>query len=80
MTGDAAHRCPFCASLNTVKLVFGYPSEAGHAKAARGELAFGGCRCYGDARDPDRACRDCGEWFHTVKPSGSNGRPSSQEP
>ena len=57
---DVPLRCPGCDSAKVAKLVFGYPNERGRARARRGEIVFGGCRAWGDARDPKWACRACG--------------------
>jgi hypothetical protein len=51
--------CPSCGSADTARLVFGYPSPGHREALARREIILGGCRCYGDERDPKYACRSC---------------------
>jgi len=40
--------------------VFGLPTEELAARAERGEVALGGCLCFGDDRDPEWRCPSCG--------------------
>jgi hypothetical protein len=60
--------CPSCGSANVATLVFGYPSEETVARARRSEVMLGGCRCYGDGRDPRWGCFDCGTRWGEVIP------------
>jgi hypothetical protein len=55
--------CPACGSTQVLPLAFGYPTEAMNAQVRAGKLALGGCRCWGDERDPRWACRSCGLWW-----------------
>lgn len=54
-------RCPDCGSTDAARIVYGYPSGE-----PREHIVNGGCMCWGDERDPQFACRDCGLWFGEV--------------
>jgi hypothetical protein len=60
--------CTKCGSQDVLPLVFGYPDGEIEAKARRGEVALGGCICWGDMRDPRWGCRECGERWGAVVP------------
>lgn len=52
---------PTCHQKTGVEIVYGMPSRDAGEKAARGEIALGGC-CI-DREGQERKCRNCGhEW------------------
>jgi hypothetical protein len=51
--------CPKCGSTDAAPIVFGYPSAADQTALARREIALGGCRYFGDERDPRYHCFEC---------------------
>ncbi len=54
-------RCPACGSVNAVRIVYGFPTQADEKQAEEGKIRLGGDRVSEDA--PDCRCRDCGhEW------------------
>jgi hypothetical protein len=60
-------RCPKCGSTDTIRIVYGMPTEEAFAAAEKGELSIGGCCQEIDA--PDAQCKGCG---HTWLKGGSN--------
>jgi len=60
--------CPGCGSADVIPLVFGYPTAVVEAQHSRGEVALGGCRSWGDQRDPRWSCQNCGLWWGGVVP------------
>ena len=59
------NKCPKCGSLNTVRIVYGYPSEQGILAAEKGEIILGGC-CV-TFSEPEFHCKDCEhEWRKEV--------------
>ena len=54
--------CDRCGG-QVVPLVFGMPTESLARRAQRGEVALGGCCCWGDERDPTHECAACGRSF-----------------
>jgi hypothetical protein len=57
-------RCPECGSTDVARIVYGYPA----GKRREPNTVDGGCRCWGDERDPQFACRTCQTWFGAVVP------------
>jgi hypothetical protein len=55
-------RCPECGSTEVARIVYGYPS----GNRREPNTVDGGCRCWGDERDPKWACQGCGVWFGEV--------------
>ena len=58
----APNRCPECGSTDVARIIYGNP--AGERREPG--TVEGGCRCWGDRRDPPFACRGCGLWFGGV--------------
>lgn len=54
-------KCPACGSTNTVKILYGLPSQEGFDAQERHEIVLGGC-CI-SPNSPDRACQNCGQKF-----------------
>jgi hypothetical protein len=48
--------------------VYGLPTAQLRALYAGEKVSFGGCRCWGDQRDPQFACRRCRTRFGQVIP------------
>lgn len=63
MTTDTEIICPGCGLTEVARLVFGYPGREFRELYEGQDVAFGGCMAWGDARDPQSACRACGLWF-----------------
>lgn len=57
------HKCPYCLSTDTVRIVYGFPSAELVEQAEREEVALGGCIV--SDNDPNRTCNTCGESFST---------------
>ena len=57
MTEESNPRCPKCHSEDTVRILYGLPTEEAMAAAERGEIALGGCLV--DPGNPDWRCRSC---------------------
>ncbi|MBM3896853.1 MAG: hypothetical protein FJ360_03860 [Thaumarchaeota archaeon] len=55
MAGDFV--CTKCGSKNTVRIVYGYPSEETLAAAKNGKLVLGGCIV--GSNDPVWHCNEC---------------------
>lgn len=54
-------RCPACGSVNAVRIVYGFPTQAAERQAKAGKIRLGGFRINDGV--PDYCCRDCGhEW------------------
>ena len=54
-------KCPKCASTNTVKIIYGYPSHELFMEAASGKVQLGGCWIIKGA--PEYFCSECkNEW------------------
>ncbi len=63
------HHCPVCFSLDTIPIIYGYPSHEMFEKSEAGEIHLGGCEIMEDA--PDRYCKACGsEWKPGCKLGG----------
>ena len=58
--------CPSCGSTDVARIVYGYPSDELRDHHAGEKVVFGGCMCWGDARDPQLACRRCNTRFGQV--------------
>ncbi len=56
-------QCPRCGSTDTVRIVYGYPTQEAVEAAKRDEIRLGGCLITG--HDPTRQCRACGRRFST---------------
>jgi hypothetical protein len=64
MTDGQSDRCPECDSTNVARIVYGYPA----GERSGENVVYGGCMCWGDERDPQLACQDCGLRFGQVVP------------
>ncbi len=54
-------KCPACGSLDTVKILYGFPTEEAFLLADEGKIRLGGC-CV-TPTDPEYFCKDCEhEW------------------
>jgi hypothetical protein len=54
-------RCPKCGSLNTVKILYGFPTYEAFLLSKEGKIKLGGCCVTGS--DPEFFCKDCeNEW------------------
>ena len=54
-------KCPACASLNVINILYGMPNEEAFLAAEKGEIKLGGCVISGF--DPEYYCKDCEhEW------------------
>lgn len=71
-SSDGRPPCPKCKSARVVPVVFGMPAPELSAQAQRGEVALGGCMCWGDERDNKWACRDCRHEFGGVEGDTQN--------
>ncbi|MDD2331983.1 MAG: hypothetical protein PHI68_04955 [Candidatus Cloacimonetes bacterium] len=54
-------KCPYCGSENTIKIVYGYPSDDLVQSAIKGTIKIGGRKK--EPGDPLRVCKDCGKEF-----------------
>ena len=54
-------QCPKCGTKNTVKILYGMPTQEAFQKAEAGEIKLGGCSI--TESDPEYYCKDCqNEW------------------
>lgn len=58
-------KCPKCLGFNTIKIVYGYPTQQKKEAKERGEIELGGCVIMGF--QPNRKCLDCHTAFITGK-------------
>jgi len=57
-------KCPKCGSSNTVKILYGYPTEEAFLLAEEGKIKLGGCCVFSE--NPEYYCKDCEqEWRDT---------------
>lgn len=55
--------CPACASRDVLLIIQGLPDAAGEKLVQEGRARYGGCRVFGNGRDPVYECRECGTQF-----------------
>jgi rRNA maturation protein Nop10 len=58
--------CPKCGG-KAIPVVYGYPTPETEARAARGEVALGGCMI-GSGIEPDWRCTQCGHGWRIPRP------------
>ncbi len=57
-------KCPTCGSGNTVKFLYGYPTEKAFLLEQQGKIKLGGC-CI-SPENSEVYCKNCGhEWSET---------------
>lgn len=66
-----ADRCPECRSEDVARIVYGYPA----GKPREPGTVDGGCRCWGDERDDQWICGDCGQRWGAVLPHSLSSIP-----
>jgi DNA-directed RNA polymerase subunit RPC12/RpoP len=63
-TYDGNVECEACGSHAIVRVIYGYPGADLLRAAVTGTVVLGGCELSLLRKDPNTACRDCGNrWF-----------------